>query len=134
MKSYHTPSGFSRWAGINIQSKEAPKAKRPRPSYKAAIRRKCKDCTYDPAARGTWLQQVTLCSVYRCPLYEYRPKTRQPLPRSLLRHYVVTPEDAAKLGVVKRDTLRLPQNIAPITRTSDTRPATCPQRNREKGL
>ena len=44
-------------------------------SLKAAIRQKCKDCTYDHAAPGTWLQQVELCTVTKCALWPVRPMT-----------------------------------------------------------
>jgi hypothetical protein len=44
-------------------------------SLKAAIRAKCKDCTYDPAAGGTYLQQIEDCTVRRCALWEVRPMT-----------------------------------------------------------
>lgn len=44
-------------------------------SLKAAIRQKCKDCTYDPAAEGTWLMQVEACNVKSCALWEVRPLT-----------------------------------------------------------
>jgi hypothetical protein len=44
-------------------------------SLKAAIRAKCKDCTYDEAAPGTYLQQIEACTVKSCPLWEVRPLT-----------------------------------------------------------
>jgi len=44
-------------------------------SLKQAIRAKCKDCTYDPLAGGTYLQQIEDCSVRACPLWEVRPMT-----------------------------------------------------------
>lgn len=44
-------------------------------SLKQAIRAKCKDCTYDPLVRGTYLQQIEECRVTRCPLWSVRPMT-----------------------------------------------------------
>lgn len=44
-------------------------------SLKKAIEEKCKDCTYDPEAPGTWREQVEACSVKTCPLWEVRPLT-----------------------------------------------------------
>ena len=49
---------------------------RPRPSLRAAIDRKCKDCTYDPMAPGNWRQQVQACTVTTCPLHPVRPQSR----------------------------------------------------------
>lgn len=42
-------------------------------SLKKAIEAKCKDCTYDQFAPGTWREQVEECTVRRCPLWEVRP-------------------------------------------------------------
>jgi len=50
---------------------------------------KCKSCIYDPEAAGTWRQQVTLCSVTKCPLYPVRPVTKSPIPHSVLKYYSV---------------------------------------------
>lgn len=44
-------------------------------SLKKCIEAKCKDCTYDSFAPGTWREQVEACGVTSCPLYEVRPKT-----------------------------------------------------------
>ena len=41
-----------------------------------AINDKCKDCIYDPAASGTWREQVERCtSEHSCALWPYRPVT-----------------------------------------------------------
>jgi len=42
-------------------------------SLRKAINEKCKDCIYSPSNPGTWRQQVTICSVLDCPLWENRP-------------------------------------------------------------
>lgn len=43
-------------------------------SYKKAVDAKCKSCIYDPlSGNGAWREQVSRCSVYRCPLWEIRP-------------------------------------------------------------
>lgn len=44
-------------------------------SLKKAIEGKCKDCTYDHAAPGTWREQVEQCTVKSCALWEVRPVT-----------------------------------------------------------
>lgn len=44
-------------------------------SLKKAIEDKCKDCTYDKEAPGTWREQVEGCRVTKCPLWEVRPLT-----------------------------------------------------------
>ena len=58
-------------------------------SLRKAINQKCKDCTYDFASNGTWRQQVALCSVKSCALYDVRPKPTSPIPESTLRWYGV---------------------------------------------
>jgi hypothetical protein len=40
---------------------------------RARINEKCRDCIYDPANRGNWRQQVYLCSVTDCALWDVRP-------------------------------------------------------------
>lgn len=44
-------------------------------SLKKCIEAKCKDCTYDQAAPGTWREQVENCTVKSCALWEVRPVT-----------------------------------------------------------
>lgn len=45
-------------------------------SQKKAIKEKCIECIYDPhGGGGTWLQQVSNCTSYSCPLFELRPLT-----------------------------------------------------------
>lgn len=41
---------------------------------RSAINDKCRDCIADPAAPGTWREQVAQCSSIRCPLWPYRPE------------------------------------------------------------
>ena len=40
-----------------------------------AIAAKCRDCSYDPLAGGTWKQQTEGCNAPTCPLYPYRPRS-----------------------------------------------------------
>jgi len=42
-------------------------------SLKKCIEQKCKDCTYDQLAPGTWREQVELCTVRACALWPVRP-------------------------------------------------------------
>ena len=56
-------------------------------SLRKAINLKCKDCTYDNKAPGTWRQQVAFCCVKTCPLWAVRPKTCRPIPKSIKAHY-----------------------------------------------
>lgn len=42
-------------------------------SLKKAVEAKCKDCTYDQAAPGTWREQVEQCTVRACALWPVRP-------------------------------------------------------------
>jgi hypothetical protein len=60
-----------------------------RPSLRKHINDFCKGCIYDCAAAGTWLQQVTLCSVTSCKLYDVRPVTKRPIPETVLNYYFV---------------------------------------------
>lgn len=46
----------------------------PRPSLRAAIDAKCKDCIFDSfAGNGKWREQVAQCSSANCPLHAVRP-------------------------------------------------------------
>ena len=64
-----------------------------RRSRRAAIDAKCADCIHDPLAAGTRLQQITLCSVLDCALWPFRPKTKSPIPDTVLEHYAIRPDD-----------------------------------------
>lgn len=44
-----------------------------RPSLRGAIDSMCRACIHDPAAPGTWREQVAQCSVLDCPLWPVRP-------------------------------------------------------------
>ena len=50
-------------------------------SLRKAINQKCKSCIHDPLSVGTWRQQVFLCSVKSCPLWELRAKPSSPTPK-----------------------------------------------------
>lgn len=39
----------------------------------AAIAANCRDCIHDPAASGTWREQVSICALTACPLWRFRP-------------------------------------------------------------
>ncbi len=67
-------------------------------SLRRAIDTKCRDCIFDPLARGNWRQQITLCSCTNCPLWEYRPVSRKPLPKSLLNFLSIPDDDPIVLG------------------------------------
>jgi hypothetical protein len=56
-------------------------------SLRKAIDQKCKDCTYDSTAPGTWRQQVFFCSAKTCPLWTHRARPISPIPESTLRWY-----------------------------------------------
>ena len=58
-------------------------------SLRKCINEKCRDCIYDSIVSGTWRQQVTLCSVKSCALYDVRPKSTRPIPESVLSYYRV---------------------------------------------
>ena len=63
-------------------------------SLRKAINAMCKSCVYDIKASGTWRQQVLLCSVKKCDLYEVRPTTPNPIPDSVLFYYKAKPMDS----------------------------------------
>jgi hypothetical protein len=60
-----------------------------KPGLRKCLNNHCRMCIYDPEAAGTWRQQVTLCSVTKCPLYPVRPVTKSPIPISVLKYYSV---------------------------------------------
>ena len=60
------------------------------PSLRKRINQHCKSCVYDQNAAGTWRQQVSLCSVKSCALYDVRPKSTRPIPESVLSYYGVS--------------------------------------------
>lgn len=49
-----------------------------RVSLRSAINTKCKECSYDPLAKGEggWREQVAKCGGVNCPLYAVRPVPR----------------------------------------------------------
>lgn len=57
---------------------EANKLKR-FPTLSQAVRAHCKSCIYDSLNGGSWLDQVTACSVTGCDLYEWRPVKPSPV-------------------------------------------------------
>lgn len=42
-------------------------------SLRGALNAKCRDCAHDPAAPGTWREQVAQCACPSCPLWPLRP-------------------------------------------------------------
>jgi hypothetical protein len=82
-------------------------------SLRKAINAKCRDCIYDPAARGTWLAQVAACSASSCPLWPVRPAPRE----------VDAPRDPA---TVSREWLARSQDEAILALSSTARPEGAP--------
>lgn len=66
-------------------------------SLRQAINDHCKSCIYDNLAAGTWRQQVTLCSVISCPLWEVRPKATSTIPVSVLSYHGIKLDDSEAL-------------------------------------
>jgi len=73
-------------------------------SLRKAINAKCSDCIYDVHAAGTKLQQVTLCSVFDCPLWSVRPTTKAPIPDGVLKYYGIEPNDPCLESIPGADT------------------------------
>jgi hypothetical protein len=67
----------------------------PGTSLRAAINAKCRECTYDPADKGSAAQQIACCTSDDCPLHPVRPVTAKTIPLALLAHWGIT---ADKLG------------------------------------
>jgi hypothetical protein len=44
-------------------------------SPQKAIYNHCKNCIYDPAEKGNWVEQVENCKITQCELYEHRKLT-----------------------------------------------------------
>lgn len=51
-------------------------------SLKKCIEQKCRDCSYDPCAAGSWRSQTENCSVKSCALWEVRPITMETMLRN----------------------------------------------------
>lgn len=83
-------------------------------SPKAAIKAKCVDCVYDPAAAGSKLVQTTLCACTDCPLWPFRPTTKARIPEHVLHYYNI------RLGAP--ETARVVHFLSETSRT-DTTPA-----------
>ena len=72
-------------------------------SYKKAVWDMCVSCVYDPACKGTKVQQVMLCSCYDCPLWKVRPmgvlnKVQfDNIPENTMNDLKTTPEEVAQL-------------------------------------
>ena len=66
-----------------------------RPSLRKCIDENCRNCIYDKQAKGTWRQQVTLCSMTGCSLHPVRPKTSAPIPEAVLDYHQVTEAECA---------------------------------------
>jgi hypothetical protein len=60
-------------AAAREANKGKPRA--PKPSKKAAIYAKCKDCIYDENDEGTWRKQVERCDSQDCALWPVRPRS-----------------------------------------------------------
>ncbi len=42
-------------------------------SLRKAVNNKCRECIYDPYAKGAWREQVEACTSPACPLFPVRP-------------------------------------------------------------
>jgi len=69
--------------------------KKPR-SLRKCIDENCRNCIYDEQAKGTWRQQVTLCTVESCAMYPVRPITKATIPDNVLDYYLVIDTERAR--------------------------------------
>ena len=53
-------------------------------SVRKAVNAKCKDCSWDPAAPGTWKVQIQCCPCIECPLWPIRPVSESGEPNRAL--------------------------------------------------
>jgi len=92
------PSAFVNFGGAmtNPMEKKMAPSKKTKPSLRKAINKHCASCIYDPKAAGTWLAQVTLCSVKSCELFDVRPTTSS-IPESVFDYYGVTEAERSRL-------------------------------------
>lgn len=74
-------------------------------SLRAVINAKCRECIHDPAAPGTWREQVAQCSVIRCALWAVRPApSGGPFadpprdPAKVTREWLAAPHGCAESG------------------------------------
>jgi len=63
-----------------------------RPSKTTAIADKCRDCIYDPIARGTWREQVADCVSSSCALHPVRA-----VPRHCVSNGIIDPVAIAQV-------------------------------------
>lgn len=48
-----------------------------RASLRDAVDSHCRNCSYDPGARGKWREQIAACVSANCALFDVRPVPRQ---------------------------------------------------------
>lgn len=64
-----------------------------RPSLRASIDAKCKECIYDSLTAGKWREQVAVCTSANCSLFPVRPVPIQCVANGFI--------DMAKVAVVR---------------------------------
>ena len=72
-----------------------------RKSLRSAIDQMCRGCVVDVLAKGNWRQQVTMCSVFDCPLWDVRPVTKALIPQSVLDYYEIKLGDPALESILR---------------------------------
>lgn len=51
-----------------------------RPSYRAAIDAKCRDCGGQEGGKHSWRKYTSICTVISCPLWQVRPLASRNVP------------------------------------------------------
>ncbi len=64
----------------------------------AAIATKCRECITDPCALGTWREQVAVCACTDCPLWRFRPLSRNSPAWIASRDPADLPQGFARIG------------------------------------
>ena len=91
-------TGTDRGEIVESEPRNRPSRHQKRPSLRATIDAKCKECIYDPHEMGAWRMQVEACTSPDCPLYAVRPLSRRRKANGLAEKAAFSPQNGGTTG------------------------------------
>lgn len=76
-------------------------------TIRQAINKNCKECTYDPKDKGTWVEQIEACTITSCAFHEHRKLTSKTKALNKQKELDALPDELRQIELEKTEKRRV---------------------------